>query len=163
MRQVDIIADSIAEPLPDDEDITVKEEAFRVVLPGDYVEFVKQYGGGRPVVGTFMGDGHEWAIDRFLCVLKEFKEHPLGWYDIEVIQSQVGDRMWEDPDALGAAMVPIVALFAGDSVCLDYRASKNMPRTEPTVVVWLHEESKPGFPATRPVCGTFTEFLNLVT
>ena len=158
MKQIDMVPSSIALPLPDDEYIAKSEKDLRVVFPLDFKDFLKRFGGGEPVVRTFVADGHEWAIDRFLCLLRNYADNPLGWYDIAVTWSQTFDRMTEDPDTLGADMIPIVVLFAGDFVCLDYRAS----REDPSVVVWLHEESEEWAPATRPVAATFTEFLELI-
>ena len=158
MKQIEMIPSSIALPLPDDEYIATRTKGWRVSLPADFKEFVKHFGGGCPAVRTFVADGHEWAIDRFLCILRGYADHPLGDYDIGVVWSQLDERLGEDPDALGAEMVPIVVLFAGDYVCLDYRASQD----EPSVVVWLHEESEYLSPVVRPVAATFTEFLELI-
>jgi len=105
-----------------------------------------------------VADSHEWAIDRFLCLLSDYRDNPLGCYDIDVTWSQLFDRLGNNPDTLGAEMVPIAILFAGDFVCLDYRDS----RDQPSVVVWLHEQSECFSPVTRPVAATFTEFLDLV-
>ena len=158
MKQIEIVPGSIALPLPDDLCIATLERRLRVSLPQDYTHFLKCYGGARPVKGTFPADGHEWAIDRFLCILSDYRENPLGCYDIEVTWGQLDDRLGVDPDALGAEMVPIVVLFADDIVCLDYRQSPDRP----SVVVWLHEESEYLSPVTRPVAASFTEFLDLV-
>lgn len=162
MEQIKWIPGSFALPFPDDNYIAEYEQYWRVRLPDDFKLFLKRYGGGDPHYASFLAGGHEWAIDRFLCLLSNFKDNPLGWYDIDVVWSQIVDRLGEDPDALGAEMLPIVVLFAGDYVCLDYRASKESPREDPTVVVWLHEDSEYLSPATIPVADTFTEFLEMI-
>ncbi len=159
MKHIEMIPGTIATPLPDDDYIAIVEAGLRVKFPADFEEFLKTYGGARPVVGTFMAGNHEWAIDRFLCLLKNFDSHPLGWYDIEATWSQLSTRLCENPDKVGAEMVPAVVLFAGDFVCLDYRHDPDAP----SVVVWLHEQSDDFSPVTIPVADTFTDFLNLVT
>ncbi len=154
-----MIPGTIAIPLPDDDYITETEKDLSVKFPADFKEFLKTYGGARPDVGTFMAGNHEWAIDRFLCLLRDYHTNPLGWYDIEVTWSQLDDRLGEDPDGIGAELLPAVVLFAGDFVCLDYRHDPDAP----SVVVWLHEQSDILSPVTIPVADTFTDFLNLVT
>ena len=164
MRQIEMEPGSIVLPLPDDDYITRLERGYRIVLPEDYKEFLKSSGGGRPVgYQGFCGDGRRWAIDRFLCLTRDYRDNPLGMYDLDVTWSQLSDRMNEDPDGVGMFMVPVVVLFAGDFLCLDYRGCAAEPRTGPSVVVWLHDESDILAPVTRPVCGTFTEFLDLIT
>ena len=162
MKHVDMVPGSVALPLPDGDIVNRFETAYKVVLPEGYRHFLKHSGGGRPATRTFMAGGRQWVIDRFLCLLLDPEDHPLGEYDIGVTWSQLFDRLTSDPDGVGASMVPIAVLFAGDFVCLDYRASKDKPRTESQVVVWLHEQSEPFAPAVRRVCDTFTEFLELV-
>ncbi len=159
MKHYDIIPGSIIQPLPDDSYIQHVEQNLRVKFPEDYKEFLKHYGGCEiEGYGPFLADGHQWAIDRFLCLLKNSLDHPLGEYDIEATWSMIDGRLGEDPDALGAEMVPITVLFAGDMVCLDYRHTK----TNPPVVIWLHEQSEYLSPVTRPVANSFTEFLDLI-
>ena len=113
-----------------------------------------------PTYASFLADGHDWCIDRFLCVLNDYEDHPAGWYDIGVVSTQLGARLCEDedPDRLGMHLMPIAALFAGDHLCLDYR----YVTSDPALVVWLHEDSDDFAPVTRPVTETFTEFLELL-
>jgi len=149
---------SIVEPLPDDDFIAKTEQNLEVVFPEDYREFLKAYSGGDPSYASFLAAGHDWCIDRFLCLLPSGSDDPRGCYDIEMVWGQIDDRLGEDPDGTGTEMVPIAALFAGDMVCLDYREDARNPK----LVVWLHEESDYLKPSTRFVANTFTEFLDLI-
>jgi hypothetical protein len=153
-----MVSGSIIHPLPDDAYIAKYESGWRVAFPSDVKDFLKMNGGGEPVEGAFVADGHEWAIDRFLCLLPDHRDHPLGDYDMAVVWTQLDERLGEDPDRVGAELLPIVALFAGDFVCLDYRTSHD----DPSVVVWLHEQSGDLSPVTRPVSSSFTGFLDLL-
>jgi len=158
MKPIEMLPGSIALPLPDDDFVTESEQELHVVFPEDYRDFVKRFGGGKPVLRSFVASGHEWAIDRFLCLLENYADNPCGDYDIGVVWSELFDRMTDAPDSVGASMVPIAVLFASDFVCLDYRTS----RERPAVVVWLHEESDEWAPVICPVASTFTDFLQLL-
>ncbi len=159
MKHYSIVPGSIIHPLPDEAYIQHIESGLRVKFPEDYKEFLKHYGGCEiEGYGPFLADGHQWAIDRFLCLTPDYRDNPLGMYDIAVTWSQVFDRMTEHPDDHGPELVPITVLFADDMVCLDYRHTE----TDPPVVVWLHEQSEEWKPFTRPVANSFTEFLDLI-
>jgi SMI1-KNR4 cell-wall len=155
---VDIDKSTLALPLPTDELFARKERFWRVELPKDFVDFMKENNGGKPIEGTFKCNNHEYAIDRFLCFLKTPKESDLGIYDIDVTLTQLEDRLTDNEDLVGADMIPIAVLFAGDFVCLDYREN----RKNPNVVVWSHEESAELDPVTYFITNTFTEFLSEV-
>ena len=58
---------------------------------------------------------------------------------------------------VGYNIIPIADLFAGDLLCLDYRESE-----EPTVCVWLHEESDEWDPVTEKVANTYSEFMDML-
>jgi hypothetical protein len=57
-------------------------------------------------------------------------------------------------DRLNDYLVPFAALGGGDMLCFDY---ENGGR--PSVVVWLHEESRQDHPVTEYVAANFDEFL----
>ncbi|HVV99538.1 MAG TPA: SMI1/KNR4 family protein, partial [Planctomycetaceae bacterium] len=96
-------------------------------------------------------------IERMLCLLPEPADDPNGWYDITVILTQVGTRLTDNEDLIGADVIPIAALFAGDLVCLDLRYSFSCP-----VVVWDHEQSDDFQPVFETVADSFTEFASLL-
>ena len=113
--------------MPTDEYILKKEKAWRVKLPVSYEKFIKNYNGGIPEESSFICNRHEYAIDRFLCILSDYRTHQLGAYDVGVVLTQIEDRLSSNPDLVGVELLPISALFAGDFLCLDFKNSKRKP------------------------------------
>ncbi|WP_258728951.1 SMI1/KNR4 family protein [Bacillus atrophaeus] len=155
---MDMKENSIINPLPTDELLDEKERKWRITLPQSYKTFIKQNSGGMPLKSQFLCNGHNYAIDRFLCILKVTGENELEWYDIGATMSQLDERIIEDEDLIGVEILPIAVLFAGDFVCLDYRSNRN----EPAVCVWSHEESGEFAPVTYPLANNFAEFLEML-
>ena len=57
-------------------------------------------------------------------------------YDIDVVMSQLDERLFIHEDILGFELIPIVALYGGDFLCLNY-----VEDTEnPSICIWYHEE-----------------------
>ena len=134
------------------------ERTFEVVLPSSYRELLERGHGGSPVHGDFEVGHQERTVERFLCLLPSPREEPAaGWADITIVMSQIDDRLGP-ADETGSSLIPIAALFGGDFVCLDYRAS----RREPAVVVWDHERSEELEPFTVPVAPSFGAFEQLL-
>jgi len=145
-------------PIPSDKRIEAFERYCRVRLPIEYKEFLKKYNGAVPKTNVFDYNGREYLIERLLCLLEEPEsDDTYGWYDMEVVLSQIDTRLTDDENLIGANVIPIAALFAGDFVCLDFRNSET-----PSVVVWFHEESDELSPVTTKVAEDFTEFLNML-
>lgn len=71
----------------------------------------------------------------------------------------LGDRLSWSEDEDDTLLVPFAELFAGDYLCLDYRASEPPIRRNPRVVVWLHELSEEFHPVVEIVADSFSEFL----
>ena len=149
---------TIIKPMPTDELLADKERKWRLVLPDDYREFIVNYNGGVPNEKTFVCNDHEYAVTRFLCILKSVQDTPNGWYDISVVESQIGERLTDNEDLIGVEVLPIAELFAGDYACLDYRKDKERP----SVCVWSHEESGEFAPVTYKVADKFTEFVEMM-
>lgn len=149
--------ESIIYPLPTIELIQQKERAWHLNLPEDYKSFIMENNGGVPYKGIFCHKKEERLITRFLCMLAKPKENLLGWYDIDVVESQIGERLTDDLDLVGVDVLPIAEVFGGDYICLDYRLDK----LNPTVSLWNHELSGESAPYTEKVCRTFTEFLKM--
>ena len=124
-------------------------------MPADYKKFIVNYNGGIPNEKSFECNRHRYAVTRFLCVLKDVKNMKNGWYDIGVVESKIGERLTDNEDLIGIEVLPIVELFAGDYICLDYRKNKE----NPSVCVWSHEESEDFAPVTYKVADTFSEFI----
>lgn len=157
---MEIEIQSIVEPLPDQQLIRKNEEYFRVKFPKDYVSFIEKYNGAVPVKNTLSFNNHAYAVERFLCILENYQDDDVnGWYDIGVTETQIGERLTDNEDLIGAEVIPIALLFAGDFVCLDFRNNAEKPE----VCIWYHEQSEPFKPVTKKVADSFEEFLNMLT
>lgn len=146
-------------PLPDVNLLGKREQRWNVVLPEDYRDFLTKYNGGVPKEKTFVSNNHSYALTRFLCVLENYKDSQFGWYDISVIVTQIEERLTDNIDLISVELLPIIELFAGDYVCLDYRDDKS----KPSICVWSHEESGEFDPVTYKVADSFTEFISLLS
>lgn len=69
-----------------------------------------------------------------MCIVDDIEENLRGMYDIDVVISQIEDRLIENEELLGVEIIPIAVLFAGDFLCLDYREQKD----EPIVCICSH-------------------------
>ena len=146
---------SIIYPLPTDALLQEREVEWRVKLPDDYKEFIKRKNGFRPSKNLFSLTNRSFLIERFLCILENTKDNPLGMYDIDVVMSHLDERLFVHEDILGFELIPIVALYGGDFLCLNY-----LEDTEnPSICIWYHEESYELEPAIELVAINFTEFL----
>ena len=149
---------SVIYPLPTDALLQEREVAWKVRLPDDYKNFIMRKNGFRPSKNLFSLKNRSFLIERFLCVLENTKDNPLGIYDIDVVMSQLDERLFVHEDILGFELVPISALFGGDFVCLNYiEDPKN-----PSMCIWYHEESYELEPAIEFVANNFTEFLAML-
>ena len=152
MQPGSIIAGDISQ------EIRKLEEYCGIKFPDSYIDFIQKYNVGIPINNEFLCNNHFYAIDRFLGFLNDYATSPLGEYDIAVVLTQVDTYLTDNPDLVGDEMIPIVELFAGDLVCLDYRQNKE----EPSVCVWDHEESDEFAPVTYHVADTFPEFIAML-
>ena len=149
---------SIIYPLPTDALLQEREVTWKVRLPDDYKNFIMRKNGFRPSKNLFSLTNRSFLIERFLCVLENTKDNPLGVYDIDVVMSQLDERLFVHEDILGFELVPIVALFGGDFLCLNYIEDPENPR----ICIWYHEESYELEPAIEFVANNFTEFLDML-
>ena len=146
---------SVIYPLPTDALLQEREVAWKVRLPDDYKNFIIRKNGFRPSKNLFSLTNRSFLIERFLCILENTKDNPLGMYDIDVVMSQLDERLFVHEDILGFELIPIVALYGGDFLCLNY-----LEDTEnPSICIWYHEESYELEPAIELVAINFTEFL----
>lgn len=153
-----MLANDIIYPLPKENFILDLEKNWRVTLPGDYKNFIMSKNGFRPSKNLFSLTNRLYLIERFLCVLENTKNNPLGVYDIDVVMSQLDERLFVHEDILGFELIPIAALFGGDFICLDYTKSKE----NPSICIWYHEESYELDPSVEFIAGSFTEFLEIL-
>lgn len=150
--------DSIVTPLPSIELIEEHEAFWSLTLPESFKEFMKNYNGVKVEGATFECNNRVYAIERFLCVIDDVEKHLEGIYDMDVVFSQIGDRLTDNEDLVGAEMLPIACVFAGDFICLNFRNN----RINPSVCVWSHEESGEFSPVTFEVSEDFDGFLELL-
>ncbi|MEK3868318.1 SMI1/KNR4 family protein [Paenibacillus sp. FSL H7-0716] len=146
-------------PLPTEDLFRRKEGFWRIKLPNDFVSFLEVNNGGRPINSSFKCNNHDYAIDRFLCLLKTPRDNQLGMYDIDVTLTQIEDRLTDNEDLIGVDILPIAILFAGDFLCLDFCESRNNPK----VCVWDHENSGELDPISYHVADSFEEFLTMLS
>jgi len=145
-------------PAPPPGHLETLEDYYGVQLPEDFKRLVQNHNGAIPRARRFDAAGAERLIERFLPILADAEDHPLGWLELEVVASQLDARLTDDPAGETITLIPIAALFAGDFLVLDYRA----PSTEPTIGLRNHEQSEDFAPAVTPVARTFSEFLSML-
>ena len=144
--------------MPTDALLQEREVAWKVQLPEDYKKFIMRKNGFLPSKNSFSLKNRFFLIERFLCVLENTKDNPLGVYDIDVVMSQLDERLFVHEDILGFELVPIAALFGGDFLCLNYIEDPE----NPSICIWYHEESYDLEPALEFVANNFTEFLDML-
>lgn len=149
---------SIIYPLPTDALLQEREVAWKVQLPDDYKNFIMRKNGFLPSKNSFSLKNRSFLIERFLCVLENTKDNPLGVYDIDVVMSQLDERLFVHEDILGFELVPMAALFGGDFLCLNYIEDP----AHPSMCIWYHEESYELEPAIEFVANNFTKFLAML-
>lgn len=149
---------TVVYPVPSAELLAEKEKKWKLVLPNDYRAFITQYNGGIPCEKSFKCNNRNYAVTRFLCILKNVQENQNGLYDISVLESQIGERLTNNEDLIGIEVLPIAELFAGDYVCLDFRLN----RDKPSICIWSHEESGEFAPITYKITDSFTDFIGML-
>ena len=145
-------------PLPTDALLQEREVVWRVKLPDDYKEFIKNENGLIPSKRYFHFRHNEKVIDRFLAILAISGEKSEEAYDIGVMSTQLEGRIVFDEDSVGMQLIPIAALFGGDFLCLNYAEEAE----HPSICIWYHEESYELEPAIEFVANNFTEFLAML-
>ena len=145
-------------PLPTKEYLHEMEDDWELALPEKYKDFLLNYNGGIPIEQCFSIYGHEYMIERFLSILSDYKDNSLGDYDITVTESQLCERLTDDPNSTGLQKLPIAVLFAGDFLCLDYKESTN----HPSVCVWYHDASYEFRPAIKKIADSFEQFIEML-
>ena len=143
---------------PDEERLSRIEKIWGVRLPEEIRILLMEDNGGVPEKRNFPCGKRTRMIVRFLCIKEKGTDEDYAWYDINVVLTQLEERIISDPDLVGYEIIPIAELFAGDYLCLDYRESDT-----PTVCVWLHEESEEWNPVTEKVADSFSEFMDMLS
>jgi hypothetical protein len=153
---LDYLPDSFAGPF-DRREVATFEDWLqasgydRIKFDPIYLDYLSRFHGGSPRKRYFKSvAGTEHVLERFLNFLPSGSGSPLEEYSVEATWSAVSDRM-------GSFLMPFVELFAGDLLCFDHQSG-----TPPSVVVWFHEQSRPGKPYTEQVASSFLELLGLL-
>lgn len=145
-------------PKPNEQMIQKEEEMWRIKLPLDYRQFLMDFNGGVPLKREFSFSNHIYMIISFLCILENTEYSKFAFYDIDVVLSQIEDRLTSDENLIGCELLPIAELFSGDYLCLDYKGNKD----NPSICIWNHEESEELAPITYKVANTFSEFIQML-
>lgn len=127
------------------------EKMIGLKFPQNFLNFLEKNNGGIPVKQLFKVGGEEKVLERFLCLVSDYKVNEFGSYDIGVIWSYIFDR-------LNKNLLPFAAVFAGDFLCFDFADNKENPR----VALWYHELSDEKDPYIIPVSEDFDEFLKIL-
>ncbi|MCM1325755.1 MAG: SMI1/KNR4 family protein [Bacteroidales bacterium] len=130
------------------------EEYCNVKFPEDYILFIEEYNAGQPAANTFRANKTDYTIDRFLGFISDYQNSPLGEYDIAVVMAPIETYLTDNPDLVGAELVPIAVLSTGDYVCLDFKDNKE----EPSVCVWDSTKSEEFHPVTYKAADFFLQF-----
>jgi len=144
-------SDTDAGPL-DEDYIEDTEDMLNLEFTPEFITFLKNHNGGVPKKRYFRLGKNVKVVEQFLCIFSNYKEdEKFGQFDIGVVWSQIEDRLNE-------FLIPFAALFPGDFLCFDYENGE-----APTVVLWIHDQSGEGEPATKPVADSFEQFLAMLT
>ncbi len=126
------------------------EAMLELEFTDEFLTFLDRHNGGVPLTPNFPLGKNVKVVERFLCLVKDYKTRPLGELDIGVVWSQVEDR-------LGEFLQPFAAVFPGDLLCFDFSTSD-----DPSVVLWVHDQSEEDAPSTVKVAKNFRAFLGLL-
>jgi hypothetical protein len=137
---------------PDDDYIDETEDMMELEFTLEFLEFLENHNGGVPVRKYFKLGSNTKVVQRFLCIYADFQDNSeFGQTDIGVIWTQIENRLSE-------FQMPFALVYPGDFLCFDFE-----PADEPTIVLWIHDESYEGHPVTLPVADTFKQFLGMLT
>jgi hypothetical protein len=142
---------------PSDALVAEFEDANDVTLPTSFVALLRTANGATPLRPLLETPRRQRVVERFLCLLDDYKT-PEGAYDMNVVMTQIDERLGDDEEEVGNSIIPFAVLFAGDFVCLDFRND----RAAPTVCVWYHEESTTFRPLVETIAPSFDAFLAML-
>ncbi len=155
---MDIEFEETLNPKPNEELIKKKEGYWRLKLPTLYYQFLLKYNGGIPVKRNFYYKNHRYYIVSFLGILKDYKYNEYGDLDIDVVLTQLDERLTDNEDLIGCELLPIAELTGYDYVCLDFRKNPDSP----FVCVWSFRDSGEFDPVTVKIADSFEEFIEML-
>lgn len=149
MRSIDYVKDSTPGPFTDDY-LAAVEDAMGIKFPHSYIDFLHLNNGGEPVQRFFKTGANEKVVERFLSLVEDYRQNQFGLFDIEVVWSQIEDR-------LDDGIWPLAVVYSGDFLCFDCRGLPS-----PRVVLWEHQSW--GADALEPtvVADSFEQFLEML-
>ena len=155
---MDIEFERTLDPKPDAEFIKKEEGYWILKLPTSYYQFLLEYNGGIPIKRTFYDKIYKYYIVSFLGILKDFKYNKDGEFDIDVVLTQIEDRLTDNEHLIGCELFPIAELTGYDYVCLDFRKNPDSP----CVCVWDFRDSGEFDPVTYKIADSFEEFIEML-
>lgn len=150
MNSILVESGTSADGVSDDQLLELQEN-LGLDLPVQYIDFLKEFNGGVPTKKVFHTTKRSFVLERFLSVVSDYKTNELGCYDIEVVWSQVEDR-------LNDKLIPIAALFGGDLLCIQI----DVNNVSNQMVVWDHDLSDEGQPVVYNIAPDFDSFLGML-
>lgn len=89
-------------------------------------------------------------------MVENARNNPLGMYDIDVVMTQIEERLYSNPDSVHIELLPIAALFGGDFICLNFVEQISVPK----VCVWYADTSSEWEPSVELVADNFESFVD---
>lgn len=77
---------------------------------------MKLYNGVKVEEVKFECKNRGYVIERFLCILDDIENNPKGIFEIDVVFSQIGQRLIDNEDFIGAELLPMASVFVDDFV-----------------------------------------------
>jgi hypothetical protein len=126
------------------------EDLMEIEFSDEFLDFLDRHNGGVPATPHFRLGRNVKVVERFLCLVRNYRTHPLGELDIGVVWSSIEDRLDE-------FLMPFAAVFGGDFLCFDFTEFDDAP-----VVLWVHDRMSEGKPHTVPVAKNFRAFVGML-
>lgn len=124
------------------------EDLMELEFPDEFLRFLDRHNGGVPRARHFRLGKNVKVVERFLALVKRYRTHPLGPFDIGVVWSSIEDRLNE-------FLMPFAVVYPGDFLCFDFTE-----HDDPPVVLWVHDRSSEDAPHLVPVADDFRAFLS---
>ena len=99
-------------PRVTEQNIHNEEKMWHVKLPSDYYQFLLRTNGGVPKKCEFKLNNHVYAIKSFLCIQEDTENSKFGSYDIDVVLSQIEERLTDNEDLVGCELLPIAEILS---------------------------------------------------
>ncbi|MBM80619.1 MAG: hypothetical protein CMJ78_08510 [Planctomycetaceae bacterium] len=132
----------------------LKLDVPSIVFDVDYMEFIQRFNGGIPKKCCFNDSrGHGRMVEYFMYFSDLPRDAGLRDVHVTVAHTQASDSEAFRPD-----LIPFAELFAGDMLCFDHSVNPQ----QPSIVIWLHEESEIDAPAVEHIANSFREFCEML-